>query len=134
MFAIGCLGLLAGLGLLVWVLIRLDDGVRVSVENETDGTLPLANVKVSVRGGDFAQIGDVPHGERRAVRLHPKGESDVTLAFVLDGQPHTLAGGHVEASGSDRVELVVREHGTVLLRDCMVPWFTCDAPFHPLSE
>lgn len=110
----------------------MDDGVRISVTNETDGALPLVNVTVTVRG-DSTRVGDLSHGERETVRLHPKGESDVTLAFVLDGHAYAATGGYIEASGY-RVELVVREHGAIFMCTCLTPALNCYGPFRPLSK
>jgi len=123
--AIGCIGACAFLATAILFLWD-QKGVRVSVENATQPPALLTVVEVSVRG-DVSRIGDIPYGGRRSIRLHPQGESDVTLSFILEGRPHLVTDGYVETSGGYRAEFVVRERGAVLMRDS-------DAPLHRVSE
>jgi hypothetical protein len=86
-------------------------------KNDTMPPEPLIGVEVSVRG-DAIRVGDIRPGARRTVRLHPRGESDVTLAFTLGGIAHSVTDGYIEAGDGYRVELSVGERGTVFMREC----------------
>jgi hypothetical protein len=113
--------------------IGLRNGAVITVENDATPVGPLRSVEVSVQG-DVAHMGEIPPGEPRTARLHPRGESGVTLRFVLQGAPIAATGGYVEDSPVYRMALVVREGGGVFVRPCFGPSLSCDGPASPLRQ
>ncbi len=113
--------------------IGFRSGAVITVENNTTPVGLLRGVEVSARG-DVAQLGEIPPGEHRTARLHPRGESGVTLRFVLQGDQMAATGGYVQDGPGYRMDLVVRERGGVFVRPCFGPRlsFSCDGPVSPL--
>jgi hypothetical protein len=94
--------LLAGAG---YYLSRL--GVRVTVTNK--GPAALAAVRVHVTGRSY-DLGDIPPGGSRTVRVMPAGESHVEIEYLdAQGRPVRLnAGGYVEPGYRGELEIDVR--------------------------
>lgn len=69
--------------LLIWT-----PGVKAVVTNT--GTTAMRNVRVEVTGGAYP-IGDLQPGEKRSVRVRPKGESHIVLRYAdPDGATHAV--------------------------------------------
>lgn len=84
---------------------------RIVVVNA--GGLPLEAVVVSGSGFEQA-LGDLAPGARVATRVHPAGDSGLSIAFVRDGA-RVVHGpdGYFEASGGYEVVATVRADGSV---------------------
>ena len=61
-------------------------GVPVSIENQSSSDLN----EVVVSGKDFSEsVGTVRAGGSELVHVHPRGETGVKVAFVVDGQRYS---------------------------------------------
>ena len=110
-------------------------GVVITVENTVSPAAALCSAEVSV-SGDAAHLGEIAPGAHRTVRLHPSGDSDVTVRFALEGNEIAASGEYVEDCCGYRIELVVRERGVVFERPCLGRGLAvaCDGPLSPLRK
>jgi hypothetical protein len=88
---------------------------RISVVNAGDA--PLVGVVVSGNGFEHP-LGAIAPGARAEVRVQPRGETGLTLAFERGGR-RVVHGpdGYFEASGGYKVVATVRADGSVEVRD-----------------
>jgi LEA14-like dessication related protein len=58
--------------------IKLFSGVRVEITNRD--SIAIQHVSVEVTGASY-QIGDIPSGSSKSVKVRPRGESTVTIKY-----------------------------------------------------
>ena len=61
------------------VSIKLFSGVHVEVINRD--SIAMQHVSVEVTGASY-QIGDIPPGSSKSVKVRPRGESTVTIKYL----------------------------------------------------
>lgn len=96
MIAIGGLTLLFFLLVVSFdVSIKLFSGVRVEIINRD--ALAMQNVSVEVTGASY-QVGDIPSGSSKSVKVRPRGESAVTVKYsdISGGQQHIYIDTYIE--------------------------------------
>ena len=125
----------ASLAVMLWALDPMGcrSGAVVSVENDTAPAVTITDVVLSVNG-DARSLGNIGPGGSRKIRLHPRGESNVTVRFLLDGHSHSASGGYVEDGPGYRMGLVVREEGKVFERPRFGSLSSCDDSLSPLRQ
>ncbi|MEY2805886.1 MAG: hypothetical protein RIR65_303 [Planctomycetota bacterium] len=101
--------------LLAVVLAACSNAPRIAVVNAGDA--PLVGVVVSGNGFEHP-LGTIAPGARAEVRVQPRGETGLTLAFEREGR-RVMHGpdGYFEASGGYEVVATVRADGSVEVRD-----------------
>lgn len=67
----------------------------------------VSKVHVAVKGGTH-EVGQLSAGGSQSLRVHPSGESDVSLTFdTSEHKPVTWTGGYIESHGGYRLTLTI---------------------------
>ena len=110
---------LAGLGVLVLAVVvywLLTPGVRVSVLNSDAVTRKSVSVRVT---GRVYSVGDLKPGERKSVRVQPKGESDIFISFIDSAgkEEVTAVGPYIEKGYRGHIDVEIKDGKAVKVRE-----------------
>jgi hypothetical protein len=96
------------LAFIMALLLGCSRGVPIAIANQSGRVLQ----NVTVSGSGFNQrISSIPAGETATLRVHPKGETGVAIAFDSGGKKFSYPeSGYVEASGYE-VTITVNDAG-----------------------
>ena len=110
----GCLRAAAGLAVAALLACVEFAGARINVYNGSAETL----TDIELTGTGFIEtIASLAPGDVASLRVKPTGESGLSVAFVVDGERHTIEEqGYFEPSGHYQVRVEVRNDLTVSVR------------------
>ena len=92
-----------------------DGSTALHVENQSSETLDGVQAKGS---GFAAYVGTLQPGERRALKIYPRGESGLGLEFSAEGRVHrSPTSGYFEGGGGYTVKAVVTRDLSVQIEE-----------------